>query len=65
MKVRDVIRRIEGDGWRFERQRGSHRVYKHPSKPGIVVVAGKRGDDVPVGTLENILWQAILKGSKR
>jgi predicted RNA binding protein YcfA (HicA-like mRNA interferase family) len=55
MKVRDAIRRIEDDGWRFARQRGSHRIYKHPSRPGTVVVAGKRGDDVPIGTLENIL----------
>jgi len=39
MKVRDVIRRIESDGWRFARQRGSHRVYRHPHKPGTVTVA--------------------------
>jgi predicted RNA binding protein YcfA (HicA-like mRNA interferase family) len=64
MKVRDVIRMIESDGWRYERQRGSHRIYKHPSKPDTVVVAGKRGDDVPVGTLGNILRQAGLRGSK-
>jgi predicted RNA binding protein YcfA (HicA-like mRNA interferase family) len=46
VKVRDVIRLIETDGWRFERQRGSHRIYRHPTKPGTVTVAGGRGEDV-------------------
>jgi predicted RNA binding protein YcfA (HicA-like mRNA interferase family) len=65
MKVRDVIRRIESDGWRFERQRGSHRVYRHPRKPGTVTVAGRPGQDVQAGTLPNILRQAALKGPRR
>lgn len=65
MKVRDVIRRIESDGWQFERQRGSHRVYTHPNKPGTVTVAGANGKDIPSGTLGNILRQAGLKGQKR
>jgi predicted RNA binding protein YcfA (HicA-like mRNA interferase family) len=33
MKVRDVIRMIEDDGWYFERQQGSHRIYRHAEKP--------------------------------
>jgi predicted RNA binding protein YcfA (HicA-like mRNA interferase family) len=65
VKVRDVIRLIEADGWRFERQRGSHRIYRHPEKPGTVTVAGHRGKDLPIGTLENIIWQAKLKGRER
>ena len=40
--MRDVIKLIEQDGWRFERQRGSHRIYRHPTKPGTVTVAGHR-----------------------
>lgn len=46
MKVRDVIKRIEDDGWRLVRVRGSHRHFKHPTKPG---------------TLSNIFRQAQLK----
>jgi predicted RNA binding protein YcfA (HicA-like mRNA interferase family) len=65
VKVRDVIRLIEADGWRFERQRGSHRIYRHPEKSGTVTVAGQRGKDMPIGTLENIIWQAKLKGRGR
>lgn len=65
VKVRDVIRLIEADGWRLQRQRGSHRFYRHPEKPGTVTVAGRRGKDMPIGTLENIIWQAKLKGRGR
>lgn len=65
MKVRDAIRRIEQDGWRFERQRGSHRIFRHPVKPGTVTIAGRPGEDIPAGTLGNILRQAGLKGTRR
>ena len=60
MKVRDVIRLIEVDGWRVARTRGSHRQYKHPEKPGLVTIAGKPNDDLAPGTLNSILKQARL-----
>ena len=40
MKIRDVIRLIEENGWYLVAQRGSHRQFKHPEKPGKVTVAG-------------------------
>ena len=61
MKVRDVIRLLEADGWRQVATRGSHRQYRHESKPGRVTVAGKGSDDVAPGTLNSILQQAGLK----
>jgi predicted RNA binding protein YcfA (HicA-like mRNA interferase family) len=61
MKVRDLLRRIEEDGWTQVAQRGSHRQYKHPSKPGKVTVAGTPSDDVHPKTLSSILRQAELK----
>jgi predicted RNA binding protein YcfA (HicA-like mRNA interferase family) len=61
MKVKDLIARIEADGWRMVRQRGSHRQFHHPSKPGAVTIAGKPSVDVPPGTLNNVLKQAGLK----
>lgn len=62
MKVRDVIKLIEADGWQLDRQTGSHRQYRHPSKPGTVTVAGKLGSDLKPGTLASVLRQAGLKG---
>ncbi len=62
MKVRDLIKKLENDGWTLVRTRGSHRQYKHRTKPGTVTVAGKLGVDVPPGTLNAILKQSGLKG---
>jgi predicted RNA binding protein YcfA (HicA-like mRNA interferase family) len=61
MKVRDVIKRLEQDGWRIARTKGSHRQFHHPTKPGTVTVAGQPSVDIPPGTLNNILKQAGLK----
>ena len=56
-----MIKMLEGDGWSVVRQRGSHRQFKHASKPGLVTVAGKPGDDFAPGTLSSVLKQAGLK----
>ncbi len=61
MKVRDVLKRLREDGWYEHRTRGSHRVLKHPTKTGIVVVAGQLGKDVAVDTLRSIWKQAELE----
>jgi predicted RNA binding protein YcfA (HicA-like mRNA interferase family) len=61
VKVREVIRRIENDGWFLVATRGSHRQYKHPIKPGRVTVAGKSSDEMAPGTLNSVLKQAGLK----
>jgi predicted RNA binding protein YcfA (HicA-like mRNA interferase family) len=61
VKVRDVIRLLEEDGWYLARTKGSHRQFKHSAKSGAVTVAGKASIDVPPGTLNSILKQAGLK----
>jgi predicted RNA binding protein YcfA (HicA-like mRNA interferase family) len=61
VKVRDVLRRLQDDGWYIDRMRGSHRQLKHPTKPGTVTVAGQPGIDIPPGTLKNIWRQAGLE----
>ena len=61
MKVRDVIKRLEEEGWRIVRTKGSHRQFHHAAKPGTVTVAGHPSVDIPPGTLNNILKQAGLK----
>lgn len=58
MKVRDVIRRLRREGWELVRTRGDHRQFAHPTKRGLVTVAGKPNVDVPPGTLASIRRQA-------
>lgn len=60
-KVKELVALIQADGWRLVRQKGSHRQYHHPSKPGTVTVAGKESVEVPPGTLNSVLKQAGLK----
>jgi predicted RNA binding protein YcfA (HicA-like mRNA interferase family) len=61
VKVRDLIKLIEAEGWFLVRTRGSHRQFHHSTKSGTVTVAGKDSVDVPKGTLNSILKQAGLK----
>ena len=61
MKVREVLVMLESDGWYLVATRGSHRQFKHPTKPGRVTVAGKPSDDLAPGTLNSIFKQAQIK----
>jgi predicted RNA binding protein YcfA (HicA-like mRNA interferase family) len=61
VKVREAIRLLEDDGWYLVATRGSHRQYKHPTKPGRVTIAGKPSDDLAPGTRNSIVKQAGLK----
>ena len=61
MKVRDLIKKVEKDGWQYMYTTGSHRHFKHPEKPGKVTIPGHPGDDVPPGTLSSVLKQVGLK----
>ena len=64
MKVRDVIRLIESDGWYLMATKGSHRQFKHPVKSGRVTIAGHAADDLAPGTLNSVLKQAQLTKPK-
>lgn len=61
VKVRDLIRLLESDGWKHVRTTGSHRHFKHPTKPNVVTVPGNPGHDIPIGTLKAILKSAALE----
>ncbi|WP_084605195.1 type II toxin-antitoxin system HicA family toxin [Desulfonatronum thioautotrophicum] len=61
MKVRDVIKLVESDGWFLVATKGSHRQFKHPVKPGRVTISGKPSDDVAAGTLGSIYKQSGIR----
>lgn len=61
MKVKEIIKSIEKDGWYLARTKGSHRQYKHQTKIGLVTVPGKLSDELAPGTSNSILKQAGLK----
>ena len=65
MKVRDVIKIVEDDGWYQARVKGDHRQYKHPVKQGLVTIAGHFSDEVHPRTLVSIFRQAQISRPKR
>ena len=61
MKVREVIRLLEKNGWVEMRSKGSHRHFKHPNQAYVVTVPGNDGMELAPGTLNAILKKAGLK----
>ena len=64
MKVREVIKLIEDDGWYWVATKGSHRQYKHLKKTGRVTIAGHPNDDLAPGTQNSIFKQAQVEKPK-
>jgi len=56
---------LADDGWVLDRTRGSHRQFKHPTKPGLVTIAGSGNDDLARRTLMSILKQAGLSARQQ
>ena len=64
MKVREVIHLLEQVGWQQVVQRGRHRQFRHPTKPGRVTVTGKPSQELAPGLLGSVLRQSgLLKPS--
>jgi len=61
VKVRELVRLLEQDGWYLVRTRGSHHQYKHPVKLRLVTAPGNRNDELAAGTVNSILKQAGLE----
>jgi predicted RNA binding protein YcfA (HicA-like mRNA interferase family) len=61
LKVREVIKLLEDDGWSPKRTTGSHRHFSHPSKPGLVTIAGRLSATLKPKTEASILKQAGLR----
>ena len=57
MKVKEVIKMIDPDGWFMIRRKGSHRQYKHDYKKGLMTVAGRLSDDLAKRTLHSVFKQ--------
>ena len=64
MKIREIVKLIEADGWFLVETKGSHRQYKHAHKPGRVTIAGHPGDHLAPGTLNSVLKQAGMRKPK-
>ena len=64
MKIREVLKVLQRDGWTIDRIRGSHRQLRHPTKKGTVTVAGNMNEDINPKTLKSIWRQAQLENDE-
>lgn len=60
MRPREVIARIEADGWYEVRQKGGHRHFRHPTKPGITTVSMHPGD-IDINVIKRIEQQSGVR----
>jgi predicted RNase H-like HicB family nuclease/predicted RNA binding protein YcfA (HicA-like mRNA interferase family) len=63
MKISEIILLLEQDGWRLKRVSGSHRHFAHPTKPGLVTVAGKPSATLKPKRVEHPEASGSAKGS--
>lgn len=57
MRSKDIIKKLENDGWVEVNQKGSHKQFKHPEKSGRVTVPHPK-KDIPKGTIKSIEKQS-------
>ena len=44
-KIRELISDLRRAGFALDRQKGSHRQFRHPSFQGVITLSGGEGDD--------------------
>ena len=57
MNSKGIIKQLRDEGWKKVGGKGDHEKFKHPAKPGHVIVPHPC-KDIPIGTLRNIYRQA-------
>jgi predicted RNA binding protein YcfA (HicA-like mRNA interferase family) len=60
MKSADIINALATDGWVEVAHKGSHKQFKHPTKPGRVTIPHPV-KDMPIGTLISIEKQSGVR----
>jgi predicted RNA binding protein YcfA (HicA-like mRNA interferase family) len=63
-KVRQLISDLKLAGFFLDRQKGSHRQFKHPEWAGVITVSGGEGDDAK-HYQEKQVSQAIAQAGKK
>lgn len=64
MTSKEIIKKLEEDGWYHTKTVGDHFHFKHPEKPGKTTVPHPV-KEMPIGTLISIEKQSGLKLRRR
>lgn len=57
---REIIRKLVADGWVEVAQKGSHKQFRHPMRPGRTTVPHPK-KELPIGTVRAIERQSGVK----
>jgi predicted RNA binding protein YcfA (HicA-like mRNA interferase family) len=60
MNSKELLKLLERDGWIMRSSKGSHHVFKHPTKTGHITVPHPKKDH-GVGLVQKLLKQAGIK----
>lgn len=60
MTAKETEKKLLADGWFHVKTTGSHKQFKHPTKPGKITIPQHKGD-LDIKTANTILKQAGLK----
>ncbi|MEO8588807.1 MAG: type II toxin-antitoxin system HicA family toxin [Flavobacteriales bacterium] len=60
MKCSEPLRKLKRAGWYPVRQKGSHVLMEHPTKPGQIVVPDHGSSELASGTARSIMKKAGL-----
>ncbi len=60
MKVRDIIKNLQDEGWYLATQSGSHKIFKHSHNPNVRIVLPDHGNnkEPSIGVLNDIKKKA-------
>lgn len=61
VKISKILKDLRRDGWYLDRQKGSHRQFKHPTKKGTTTVNGKESISISGWLLDSIEEQSGLE----
>ena len=65
MKSSELLRIMKKDGWFEVRQKGSHIIMMHPTKPNVIPIPFHTSKEMKKGTLQAILKLAEIETNKR
>lgn len=60
MRSREIIKKLEAAGWKEVRQTGSHKHFRHDSRPGTVTVPHPNSE-MALGTIKSIERQSGVR----
>lgn len=61
MKARELVKLVESRGWVFQKQEGSHMIFKHPDFQRLLPIPNHGSKDLGKGLVQKILKQAGLR----